>query len=377
MNERLNIALCSATLQGGGAERVLIWLANYWVQQAHQVDLITYEGAGATPFYEVDSDITIHRLNLLETKPKILQIFTRHHRLRQLFKSGNYDIIVAFTDVVNLAVLLATYGLKTPVIISERIDPFSYKLPKIYNYARRWLYPKSSSLVIQTSSVAPFFSWMAPSKIIKIPNPIMPVANQELKKNELEEGEARGGSEKDQHEKCIILHVGRLSLQKGQDVLIQAFALISNDYPQWQLHLYGSGPLAHHLRSLIGRHNLTAQVLLMGMVKNVENVLTQGSIFAFPSRFEGFPNALGEAMSHGLCCIATRCAGNQDLIIDDDTGLLVEVDDVRGLSHQLKKVMDDQVLRHRLGKRAREMARAYDPTLIAKQWDELLHPKTK
>jgi len=159
----------------------------------------------------------------------------------------------------------------------------------------------------------------------------------------------------------VVLFVGRLSFEKGLDNLIEAFARVLRHYPKTHLVLVGDGPekesLAHRLASL----NLEKHVTMTGSRPYSEVIqwLALSTVFILPSRFECMPYTLLEAMAVGLPCIASRVGGNVDLIEDGKTGLLVEPDDIEGLSQAICKLIDNAGLREYLGENARQRVQEF------------------
>jgi len=170
-----------------------------------------------------------------------------------------------------------------------------------------------------------------------------------------------------------IIAVGRLSPQKNFELLIRAFAQIAADHPDWTLRICGSGAEGGKLRKLVRSLGLRGRVELPGAISNVGEALSQASIFAMSSRFEGFPMVLIEAMSKGLPIVSTDCeTGPREVVDPGRTGLLVPTGDATALAAGLRTLMDDEALRRRMGAQAGADAEAYSLTAIGPRWDELL-----
>jgi glycosyltransferase involved in cell wall biosynthesis len=171
----------------------------------------------------------------------------------------------------------------------------------------------------------------------------------------------------------VVLAVGRLTHQKGFERLVRAFAPLAAAHPGWTLRICGNGPKRAPLRRLVGRLGLTGRVQLPGAVQGVDDEMSQASVFALSSRFEGFPMVLLEAMAAGLAIVSFDCpTGPRELLDDERTGILVPEGDVKALTAALERVVSDPELRSRLGSAAREAARAYAPERVSARWEELL-----
>jgi glycosyltransferase involved in cell wall biosynthesis len=171
----------------------------------------------------------------------------------------------------------------------------------------------------------------------------------------------------------VIVAAGRLNAQKGFDRLIPAFKAVAEAHPGWRLRIYGRGPQRAALRRQIMQLDLYDDVLLMGATEALGEALSQASVFALSSRFEGFGIVVIEAMSKGLPVVSFDCPRGPGEIIDDGrNGVLVPDGDVDALSRALVGLAGDADRRRALGTAALETARRYDPDTIVAQWEALL-----
>ncbi|WP_289009931.1 glycosyltransferase family 4 protein [uncultured Thermomonospora sp.] len=170
----------------------------------------------------------------------------------------------------------------------------------------------------------------------------------------------------------VISAVGRLQHEKGFDLLIEAFEQVAAAHPDWQLRIYGAGPLKPALRSMIEQRHLYNHVLLMGPSDDLDAEYPKSSLLVLSSRYEGFGLVLLEAMAHGLPVVAFDCPHGPGEIIDHGrTGLLVPPQDVAALAAAVGKLIDSPELRAELGAAGRRKAERYRPEIIARQWEEL------
>lgn len=173
-----------------------------------------------------------------------------------------------------------------------------------------------------------------------------------------------------------ILFVGRLSKNhKRPHLLIEAFAGLADEFPDWNVELWGAedGKAYYkELQLLIKKHHLENRVFLKGPTNNVPSVLQQGDIFAFPSAYEGFGLALGEAMSMGLPAVGYKsCSAVNELIKDGENGYLCE-DGIEPLRIALQKIMENQQVRMQMGKFAKVSMEKYSSRAIWNEWSRLL-----
>ncbi len=284
--------------------------------------------------------------------------------LRRTIRRIQPHTIISFTSNVNIETLIATRGLGIPVIVSERVDP---AMMPIDNWLRRQIQravlPQARTIVMQTERAKDCLTARARRRAVVIGNPVAPVSGRTVDVATDEIGLARPS----------ILAMGRLVEQKGFDLLIEAFARVHADYPLWTLTIIGGGPLLESLQQLCRRLKIDRFVRFAGRVTAPDEWLRQGDLFVLPSRFEGFPNALCEAMACGLPAIAADCrSGPRELIRPGIDGILVPPNDVAALAAALHRLMGDATLRHELGSRATEIVDRFSLARIMGKWESLL-----
>lgn len=170
-----------------------------------------------------------------------------------------------------------------------------------------------------------------------------------------------------------VVAVGRYARQKGFDLLIMAWDKVSKKFPDWELDVYGDGPLRNELSGMIESYNLDNSVFLKGKTENIIDKYLNSSIFVLSSRHEGLPMVMQEAMSCGLPVVAFTCkCGPKDIINEDGVnGVLVNDGDVNDLSEALINLMGDIELRKRISIHSLERSRCFSIDLIMGKWDEL------
>jgi glycosyltransferase involved in cell wall biosynthesis len=150
-----------------------------------------------------------------------------------------------------------------------------------------------------------------------------------------------------------VVCIARLSYEKGLDVLLQAWHLVHQELPDARLIVAGKGPLQAQLAYMVKALDIEECVEFLGQQSDVAAVLHRGGIAALPSRWEGMPNALLEAMACGLPCVATRVSGTEDIIVHEVNGLLVEPEDYQGMAQALLALLRDPARTSAYGKAAR------------------------
>ena len=169
-----------------------------------------------------------------------------------------------------------------------------------------------------------------------------------------------------------VISVGRLSPVKGFSQLIRAFKTVVDLYPDWELHIFGEGPERESLLDEIQSLGLQNSVSLHGTTKQVQEELTQASIYACSSRFEGFGLSILEAMSCGLPIVSFDCPyGPRSLIDNGHSGFLVPLDDVQGLSEKICLLIEDANLRKTMGENAYNSTKKNNLDLVTSRWMDL------
>lgn len=359
----MKLVLVVPSLGGGGAERVMATLANAWAIRGVEVTLITLSSA-VNDRYPLDRRVWRVALDVARRSSNPAQALGRNvlrvRALRRAIRTARPDAVISFVSNTNVLAIIAAAGLDVPVIISERIYG-QHRVSGAWRAIRRWLYPRAASIVAQTRRCAADLESRVHRKVEVIANPVAAEAHAS-------DAVVRG------HEKTqTVLAVGRLVRQKGFDLLIDAFARVAPHHPDWNLVILGEGPLRAELARRIAERKLDGCISMPGFDPHVRAAMRRAGLFVLSSRFEGMPNALLEAMAEGAACVSFDCtAGPRELITHGENGWLVPAEDVAGMAAALDTLMQDDVLRARLGARAREVCNLYSVSEIVRQWDMLL-----
>ena len=367
----MDILFVTATLTSGGSERVMSLLANQLAERGHRVDIVNLNKH--IVFYPIHKDV---HLSFVEDEVGS-SIIKKIGWLRKYVKTKKPDVIIPFMEAVYCVTLLALIGVHIPVISSERIDP--RHSPRVRNILRKIFLPLTTHLVVQTKDIKAFYPKFIQKKTSIIYNPVSETVfhlQDEPKEN-------------------VIISVGKLDGQKNQKLLINAFASIAEDFPDWKLVIYGEGPERNALESLVeslsptlksptptlprregdlndDNHNNSSRILLPGRCETVIEEMNRAKVFAFSSDFEGMSNAILEAVCVGLPVVTTNVSGAKELVKEGEGGFVVPIRDEKALANALHKILSNKELRERMAQANKARAKDFKQDMIVNQWEELI-----
>ncbi|MEX0382544.1 glycosyltransferase family 4 protein [Spiribacter sp. 1M153] len=358
------------SLSAGGAERVTATLANHWARKGWVVTVVTVTGA-STDFYELDARIRRIPLDMAADSRHIGEAVWHNLRrirvLSRVLKREKPDVAVSMMATANVTLALAGRLAGVPAIGSERIHPPTLPLGRMWEASRRRAYPLLAGMVAQTPASAAWIEAHSPADRIRvIPNPVRyPVGRHAPYIDPVEVKGSLAGER-------LVIAVGRLDHQKGFDRLLAAWAPVIEEHSDWSLVLLGEGVEREALIEQAKAFGIHDRVALPGAVGNLGDWYEAADCYALTSRFEGFPNALLEALAHGVPSVAVDCdTGPREILRHEVDGLLVPQDDPEALGEALDRMMGDADLRARFAERAVEARDRCAVESIAGQWEAL------
>ena len=361
---KMRVTLVIFSLAGGGAQRVLSSMANYWAVKGWQITLLTYDDGHKATCYGLHPAV-MHRPLGIESRSKNLvhgmaSNLKRLSVLRRAIKMSNPHVVISFLDRINVRAILAGLGLDFPVIVSERIDPAHHSIGMVWSTLRRWSYRYARCIVAQTSDALGYFSPAIRLRGRVIPNPLSSppdCGNIDARKRAK-----------------TVMGMGRLTHQKGFDLLLRAFSDIAPKHNEWSLVIWGEGDLRVELEVLRDELGLQGRVSFSGWTGAPFKEMRRAGLFVLSSRYEGFPNVLCEAMACGLPVVSFDCpSGPSEIIRDGVDGILVPPDDVQALATVMDRLMEDHSERTRLAIHAPDVITRFGVEKVMGMWEAVLY----
>ena len=351
-----SIVFYIAALAKGGAERVLCNLANAYADKGFNTYILT-DHKEKEEYADLDERITRVVIPKIEGN-----LFTRLNKrnayIRDFLIENKAKYIVSFMRKCNLRAVKAASGLDVRTILSVRSDPKREYDTLVKRILAKHYFKKASGVVFQTEAAKQFFPKKVQEKAVVLMNSV---------KKEYLISRYKGERAKE------IVTTGRLHSVKNHELIVRAFDIIKDKYPDYVVKIYGGGK-NQNLENLIAERGLADRVQLMGNTDDVISAIQRAALFILSSNAEGMPNALIEAMSLGLTCISTDCpcGGPASVISSGENGVLVPVGDEVKMASEMDKVLGDKQYADRLGMNASRIQDEINPDKVNKMWMEYI-----
>lgn len=372
----MRITLVIGGLTGGGAERVCVNLANAWVARGRHVTILTYARSLVAPAYAVDPKVELRdigwprhadqrELNPVSIAPvlhglnragcyELVQEIAIIAMLRHAILETAPDLVVTHIDITNVRVLAAMLGTNVVVIACEHTDLNQLSMGQ-WQRVRQVLYRQASAVVAPHATIADWLTKRG-ATAYAISNPLVPPPPRQIDRS---------------NNRRRVVTLGRLSEEKQPALLVRAFARIAADFPEWDLEIYGMGPLHEHLARLI-EGLAPGRIHLRGFVRDAYAVLNDADLFVSSSWIEGFGNAIWEALACGVPVIAIDGGPPVRSLVRDGVDGLVVRGGISELASALASLMGDDARRKALAERAPEVLTRYSLESSLNAWDALI-----
>lgn len=352
----MRIAFFVSSLYRGGAERVLVNIAEQFHDAGHKVIFITQHRREN----EYNLNEAIERINIDDLEKcnnRFFRVFERIGILRKIYKREGIDIVISFLCIEYA--IMSTLFLKTKSVISIRNNPRNIYNTRMKRLVARFILPLADWCVFQTVDAKKWFHKSLQAKSDIIFNPIRKEFFLTKRQNTPNQK--------------IVVTCGRLEKQKNYSLLIDAFKDISSLYSNCILKIYGMGSQYDALLNMINQRGLEKKVFLMGNTEDVPAALAEGTMFVMSSNFEGMPNALMEAMAVGLPCISTKCpCGGPEELLKEEVGILIDVNNKRQLVESMEKIILDDGIANNYSIRAKQKSKEFSSEKIFIKWEKII-----
>lgn len=342
----------------GGTERVLQQIANGLVERGHSVVIVSVWGTDR-PGFPLDGRIAFRRL--WDGYPDTPAAHWRTIRaLRKILKKEAPSVLIDVDLILTVYTLPASAGLPGLKRVAWEHFNYYYHFPKnngIRDLARRLAARFSHAVVVLTEEDLGYYreNLKIHGRLCRIYNPVP-----------FQITPSGGAGDR------MVFAAGRLTRVKGFDLLLESWALLEKDFPDWKLCIAGDGEDRENLLELIEEKGLRAAELV-GRVSDMEEWYGRSAFYVLPSRDEGFGMVLIEAMSHGRAAVSFACkAGPGEIISDGENGFLVPEGDTAAFAERMRRLVESPELCREMGKRASRSLGAFDREGILDQWEALL-----
>jgi GalNAc-alpha-(1->4)-GalNAc-alpha-(1->3)-diNAcBac-PP-undecaprenol alpha-1,4-N-acetyl-D-galactosaminyltransferase len=354
-------------LGGGGAERVCVNLANAWAGGGRAVTVVTKsEEASIFPLdarvqrrafgrARADSIATVLRTLDDVGCSDLLDNAAAISLMRDTIVATEPDVVVSHMDITNVRVLAALRGSGIPVIACEHTD--ATRVPGgRWTHARDVLYREAAAVVATHPAIAEFLARRG-APAVAIANPLVAPAARDVK----------------QSARRRLVALTRFSVEKRPEMIVRAFEKIAAAHPQWDLEIYGEGPLRHSVRRVVDELSLRGRIHLRGFADDAYDVLLGADLFVSASCVEGFGNAIWEALACGVPVVAMECgAPVRSLLRDGVDGILVGTESTTALAKALASLMGDDARRAAMASRAPEVVERYSIESSLRAWEAVI-----
>lgn len=356
--EMKNICFFSGDItRSGGTERVSTIIANELTKsEEFNICFLSLWEKQEKSFFHIAKNIK--RYQLFEDEVSGKKILSYIKNIRRFVKSRKIDILIDIDGILDLYSIPALWKTNTKLISWEQFNYYQNPDGNYRKLTRKWAAKWADAIVVLTDEDKGYYE-----KELKIRGRLQRIYNP------MEQSEVK---KEYKFESKTILSAGRLTYQKGFDMLVDVAQKVFQKHNDWKWIICGEGEDRKALESKIKEYHLAQNVILKGNVKNINEYYRQSAMFVLTSRFEGFGLVLTEAKRMGLPCISFRCpAGPAEIIVDGINGYLVDCFDIETMADRVCEVIEDKELRASFSQNSMKDTDKFSIQKVAKRWEEL------
>ena len=344
-------------LSSGGMEHFAAFTAGYFSSLNIDTGIVIL--SDKEPFYEMKKDVTLTKLGLCDISAlsgfkRLFAIMKKAFQIRTAVKKLDFDILIGVGDIMSLYSLFCSVFTRTKCIGTERTNP-EFNSGASVKLLRSICGRFSDGYVFQTEAQKKYYKSVRSYAVI--PNAVY---NEYAYNTDILRGEDK-----------TVTSMGRLVDCKKQDDLIKAFQRVHNRFPEYTLTIFGEGENLETLEKLIASLGAEDYISLPGAKPDAIKSVARSSVFVLPSLFEGFPNALLEALFCGIPCVSTDSGeGTRQLLENYKNGIIVNAGDTEGMAKAICDILENEDIAEKFSLNALSSTRKYSMESIGRQWIE-------
>lgn len=361
----MKILIINDQFENGGAGRVTATMCCELVRRGYDIEVVT-DNINFSIRYTLPENVAIHPVEFISRKKgsffRVMSLFRAAEDIRPIIKRVKPDVILAIQSNGFIRTFIANRGTGIPVIAVDHTS-FARKMDAINTFTRHYLYKFADGLSILTKRDEKLLGDKYPQKRV-IYNPLTyQLLNQSTERQK------------------TVLCVGRFDIWKikGFDLIVDMWSELSQSHPDWKLLFAGTGKeeSVNYIKGLVHQFRLDESVQFLGQVDDMQTLYSHSGIFALPSRIEGFPMVLLEAMSQGCPCVAFNVGGASEEMIENGAGFVIEDGDLKSFKNALSELMDNDEKRNLYSSKSVESASRFTVECFGNAWEQMIKDTLK
>ena len=346
--------------RSGGTERVTLDVARLLMEHGqYAVHILSLEERAPEPFYALPEGVTCARILEKPVSFRGLKLFYYLRGIRRYVKQAKIDVVVDVDSIMQLFSIPATAFTPTRVVCWEQFNYYENLGTPLRDWGRKVASRYADAIITLTNEDRGYFE-----RHLKLRCPVYTIYNP------IAHHVARTAYNRESKQ---IISAGRLTYQKGFDMLVEVAKRVLDQYPDWQWVILGEGPDRVMLEEKIRQYGMEGHIILAGRVADMASYYQDAALFVLTSRYEGFGLVLTEAKAYHLPCVSFRCkAGPQEIVLDGENGYLIDCFDLEQMAERIMTLLGDDERRARFAAGALKDTEKFGLESLYKRWEEVL-----